>query len=74
MSATATEDKTVIDSGISNRTAVAAMLVEEHDQMQKKIIEFMQADPQIKEGGWNGSPYSYLQYVLAQWAVKRLRR
>lgn len=57
---------------ISDRTAMAAQLVKKHDTVTKEIIDFMQADPQVKQSGWQGSPYSYLQYVLAKWAVDRL--
>jgi hypothetical protein len=64
----------VIPADISNRTAMAAQLAEEYDAVQKRIIEFMQADPDVKDKGWGGSPYSYLQYVLTRWAVKQLHR
>jgi hypothetical protein len=62
-----------IIANVSDRTARAAKLVAKHDAMQKEIIDFMQEDDQIKQAGWQGSPYSYLQYTLAKWAAERLK-
>lgn len=55
-----------------NRNAKAAELAAKYDSVQKEIIAFMQEDEQIKQGGWNGSPYQYLQYVLTKWAMDHL--
>jgi hypothetical protein len=62
-----------LESGIVNRNAKAAELATKYDAIQKEIIDFMKEDENVSKGGWNGSPYSYLQYVLTGWAVKALR-
>lgn len=64
--------KTIVPSGIENRTAKAADLARRHDEIQKEMIDFMRSDEELMKNGWQGSPYSYLQFTLAKWASKQL--
>jgi hypothetical protein len=56
------------------RVQQAHALFKENAALQRRIIEFMQEDAEIKAHGWNNSTIAYLQSVLTEHAVETLEQ